>query len=494
MNPAGARFCFNCGAKMESRCAGCNAPLQGAERFCPSCGQPTAPGQAPPAPREAAPREAAPPTARPPAATGPIDFEDPAVRLKRQSFNSLMTDLFRRRQRGADSPEATFRAAVDAFEAYLTNLENDPDPKMAALAPAFTKAAFVHLYFVTCSNALAADQRVSLGNHPARHRVFFKQSQSPGAEPEGILDKQTATDIMVTACRVALGMFWQPGEFCTVEQVFAQEPARFAEVVCQSLRELFYLTYPTVALKKRFLAEEDCKVKNGYYQGAVADEVRRLLVRLGIACERLENELKPGMARDAVLFFIAPLANPELIELSAQGADRAGMDNPYALRTLTATEESSIAWLVANGLEPAGAPADQLLTVLMAMRDEQESLAEKYLAWLREEANMRMGRIDATRASIFMPVYMVIETAVFVLTRYCNILGPRVRAGYRQLAYRAWQLPGASWEKLKAEWAKNDKDYANAMIPECGNVEAIYRELQAQSAKNAPAPSGAAHP
>ena len=39
-NPAGARFCFHCGAALASRCTNCETELHAGARFCMNCGQP----------------------------------------------------------------------------------------------------------------------------------------------------------------------------------------------------------------------------------------------------------------------------------------------------------------------------------------------------------------------------------------------------------------------------------------------------------------------
>ena len=50
-NPDGARFCEDCGARLESLCAACGRPVGEGKRFCRSCGAPVSP----PATRFAAP-------------------------------------------------------------------------------------------------------------------------------------------------------------------------------------------------------------------------------------------------------------------------------------------------------------------------------------------------------------------------------------------------------------------------------------------------------
>jgi class 3 adenylate cyclase len=42
-NPAGARFCSNCGAPLQDTCVNCGAALAADARFCQACGQPVAP-------------------------------------------------------------------------------------------------------------------------------------------------------------------------------------------------------------------------------------------------------------------------------------------------------------------------------------------------------------------------------------------------------------------------------------------------------------------
>jgi class 3 adenylate cyclase len=39
-NPAGAKFCFNCGTKFVARCTNCQSELAAGARFCSNCGQP----------------------------------------------------------------------------------------------------------------------------------------------------------------------------------------------------------------------------------------------------------------------------------------------------------------------------------------------------------------------------------------------------------------------------------------------------------------------
>src|SRR5215472_3193838 len=39
-NPAGAKFCLNCGTKFAARCANCGSELAPNARFCSNCGQP----------------------------------------------------------------------------------------------------------------------------------------------------------------------------------------------------------------------------------------------------------------------------------------------------------------------------------------------------------------------------------------------------------------------------------------------------------------------
>src|SRR5439155_18685149 len=51
-NPAGKKFCTECGSALALACPSCGAPLQGSEKFCGECGSVLGAQPAPP-PREA---------------------------------------------------------------------------------------------------------------------------------------------------------------------------------------------------------------------------------------------------------------------------------------------------------------------------------------------------------------------------------------------------------------------------------------------------------
>ena len=58
-NPAGARFCMNCGNALERRCPSCGTPAPPEARFCMNCGSALDAAAAPAAPAPAAPPAAA---------------------------------------------------------------------------------------------------------------------------------------------------------------------------------------------------------------------------------------------------------------------------------------------------------------------------------------------------------------------------------------------------------------------------------------------------
>jgi class 3 adenylate cyclase/tetratricopeptide (TPR) repeat protein len=61
-NPAGSRFCLDCGTPLATICSGCGAALPGDAGFCNQCGQPIAPatpGREAPAPRDYTPKHLA---------------------------------------------------------------------------------------------------------------------------------------------------------------------------------------------------------------------------------------------------------------------------------------------------------------------------------------------------------------------------------------------------------------------------------------------------
>src|SRR5687767_3861450 len=79
-NPAEAKFCMSCGAKLERRCPTCGTPAPPEAKFCMSCGSALDPA-APTPQRAAAPPPVAP---QPPAAT-PAD--------ERRQVTVLFADL-----------------------------------------------------------------------------------------------------------------------------------------------------------------------------------------------------------------------------------------------------------------------------------------------------------------------------------------------------------------------------------------------------------------
>ena len=58
-NPAGARFCQECGAQFSAGCTRCGTDLPPAAKFCHDCGQPTAAAEADPVPSSYTPKHLA---------------------------------------------------------------------------------------------------------------------------------------------------------------------------------------------------------------------------------------------------------------------------------------------------------------------------------------------------------------------------------------------------------------------------------------------------
>src|SRR5919201_4513724 len=61
-NPAGKKFCTECGTPLALSCPSCGATIAGTERFCGECGAPLTSANPPPA-AALAPRPAPPPLA-----------------------------------------------------------------------------------------------------------------------------------------------------------------------------------------------------------------------------------------------------------------------------------------------------------------------------------------------------------------------------------------------------------------------------------------------
>jgi class 3 adenylate cyclase len=88
-NPAGARFCNACGARLEALCAGCGQVNPLGHRFCNACGQ----NLAPPVSTAPAPRFAAPQVYTPQHLAEKILTSRPALEGERKQVTVLFADL-----------------------------------------------------------------------------------------------------------------------------------------------------------------------------------------------------------------------------------------------------------------------------------------------------------------------------------------------------------------------------------------------------------------
>lgn len=251
------------------------------------------------------------------------------------------------------------------------------------------------------------------------------------------------------------GLFWSDANFATVETAFAKNPAGLADVVCQSVRELYCLTYPTLALKERFLAEEGFKISHHYYPDHVRDPVSQLVTRLRESHQKMQQDIGkvPGGERNFVLVWMSPLSIPMMA---------ASISVPC--RTFTEPEQRAFDNFYNTGLEWHFETANNdRLTFLLNMRNEQDA--------------------NATNCPVQHPMYAQFEMAHYFLTRYCNVFGPRVAyKQYQPLPHRALRIPGLTASQLiMGGFGQSYPELASALAPDCKTVETIAAELATQA-------------
>ena len=88
-NPPSAKFCSQCGARLETRCPSCAHPNAPGSRFCTECGQPLDPPAAP-APRAA---DSSPPSYTPQHLAAQVLTSRSALEGERKQVTVLFVDI-----------------------------------------------------------------------------------------------------------------------------------------------------------------------------------------------------------------------------------------------------------------------------------------------------------------------------------------------------------------------------------------------------------------
>lgn len=334
-------------------------------------------------------------------------------------------------------------AVIQAVDSHLTALQIDPSPNAQLFLPHATQAAALWLWThlrLGPAEALGTDQ-VSMCPLPAKYKAILRI-------PQGL-------PCLTISFLIICSMFWSNESFFQVETVFGNNAGDFANVVCQSLRELFFLTYPTMVLKERFLAEENLKLNHGYYLQPVQHAVSDLLNTLTTACQKFKEDMAkiPGGQQNFLLVWISPISIPLMAAMV-----------PCPCRTLTQSEQHAFDIFQNYGLDIILAPSygAELLSFLQSMRNEQEA--------------------NASNISVQNPLYPEFEMAHYFLTRYCNVLGPRVLSNqYKELPHKALKIPGMTIQALIQAGFQSQPEMASALIPQCKSIEMIVAELTAPS-------------
>jgi hypothetical protein len=429
-------------------------PMAGAQ--CPACGERLAAPVTPPrpeAPVGAVTLVALPFLRSPPGATcrtNGFDPHTPDARLLRHSLNTMLLKQRRSlRKLPRPLPPEAVQEIVEAVDAHIETLA--ADARAQDFLPHAIQAAAMWLCLNLNLFNLEAfgTAEVETWPMPSRYKAFFRVQPAWAG-------------LMNSLVCVELGLFWDEASFFQVEAAFGDNPD-FGNVVCQSLRELFYVTYPTLALKERFLAEEQLKLSRGYYPDSIKPSVSHLLDILKTAHQALAQDMAklPGGERNFLLVWISPLSIPPMAS---------AFSLPH--RVFSDAEQRALAIFETLGLEQQfdAAPSRELLAFLLDMRGEQDA--------------------NASGVPVTHPGYICFEQAHFHLTHCCNTLGPRVISEYSALPYRTLRLPGFGWLKMMEAYGKFP-EFDGAWLQRYKTIEMLSAEINKARAAAQPAPAAA---
>jgi hypothetical protein len=438
--PAGTAFCSTDGTKLELQlqCPKCGTIVQDGDIYCPKCGRRlTTPDSGIQPPENGSPPEneevilVSLPIFEQTPGMPPANSFNPYTqdaRLLRHGLNTVFLKQLRRfglkfGETPSPSPEV-IAAIVQEVDSHISTLQTDPNTCAQEFLPHATQAAAFWLYAALSLGPLEAlgTDKVESFPLPPKYKAILRN-------PKGIV-----CAVQSLTFGVHLSLFWPEGEFHRVETAFGNNTANFRNVVCQSLRELFYLTYPTVALKERFLAEENFKLNHGYYPDSIRNDVKQLLATLSATLQKYKQAFAnaPNAEQNVLLMRVSPLSIPLFA-------------GPFSLphRTFTAEEQRAFSIFANYGLESPNeaTPGDKLLTFLLNMLQEQEA--------------------NADGVGVRHPYFVVAAQAHYFLTCYCNTLGPRVPGKkYQNLPHKGLPV-GLNWEMVIQKMVTIDDQKGN---------------------------------
>jgi hypothetical protein len=361
-----------------------------------------------------------------------IPFE-PDARLRRLALITLFLKERRRHNPplAQSAPADVVDAVAQSVETYIVSLQNDVSAQL--FLPHAIQAATMWLSMIEHGHENEAFEKAESSRLPHRYKDL-------------LLLKNSRLVLAGSRLELSMGLSWDDLTFWAIELRFGTNTSGFAEVVCQSLRELFYLTYPTLALKQRFLKEEEFKLERGYYPDSIRPPLSQLLARLRTDYSKLEEDISkiPGGERNFLLNWISPLSNPMIAGLCS-----------VTTRSFTDVEERVFGHLQNSGLEFFPPISQEEYPFLLALRNEQGA--------------------NAANFAIEHPMYGMFEFAHYYLTRCCNTLGRHMwEKQYQELQPRALRVPGMNITQLVLGAVKSYPEAANALVPGCMTIDMIW--------------------
>jgi len=464
-NSPGSSFCFKCGTKLETKheCNNCKYVLSGSEEYCPHCGKPTAsaPGTATTGMAPAQP-VTAPPRSEPALGTetkSDVAWDEATERLKLIEFISRQCAVARKFPGGTKDQ---FEAQMKAFAALADEIVSEVPSGYRASTEALLLTPVIADIAAIWAETHSPVQDSDL---PPRFKELLDESG-------GLSNLVKNMQQLSLPLQNAMSWFIEPLTPIQMESGFTGKPQELREVYLQTMRENFYLEQTTVALKKRFLNEEQVRLDHGYYAPELVSALTQLKQKLFVNTEKLERDFSsnPDADRNNVLNAVAPLASTELMDKTMAIVAHMGLwQFPFKYEPLTHSQEQALDLLLKEGLRSPHAP--DLLAFLEGLYSDAVRTGNAWLSWARSDPN----------AGALQNVAILLDISYHYLTHVCNILGRRVRGAQHQ------ELPLSLNKVMQDAFSKSDPDMALAWFPQYKTVGAFGYE-QALAQKNAPQP------
>lgn len=423
-NPPDSNFCYKCGRKLEvKRKHECGCELSGTEEYCPHCGKkiasPAVGGITGTAQGDGAIGQ----KSEPASGTTPtqnVEWDEGMQRRKLVEVVSREQQILRELNLSQYTDFAErCKVLCNAIARFVDQVEQEVPPALRGGLVAMLLSTPVGFLIIARSRG----QVIPEGELPPRFRQLWDENGNlcqSGVEIETAgLQMRTAGSWICEAISPTV-----------LEESFKGRSKELQEVYLETMRERFFLEETTVALKKRFLTEEQIRLDHGYYANELVPALRDLRQKLLVMEEKVEREFSsrpPGFEKDNLVRQLAPLASLENMEGVMTAASAMGLgDFPFKYEPLTTSQDQLMDLLLAEGLR--GIHGQEILSFLEGLRLAAEQNADTWISWFQSSlAHYRGDQANMTRA-----LAVLFEQAHIFLTCCCNILRRRVRSAQDQ--------------------------------------------------------------